>query len=146
VQQVVSVVPVQAAPTGLQVEAAAQRSTPWASGTHGARLQHWSRNWQTFPCAMQQAGLLPSQPVGHCCVPPPKQRITPFMSALQTAFLPLQQFCEAFTVPLAPQMLPGGLQLVPFEQVSSFVLQATLYPDGFTVSGVPPQHEAVESQ
>jgi hypothetical protein len=33
-----------------------------------------------------------------------------FESCLQTAFLPLQQFCEAFVAPLPPQMLPGGLQ------------------------------------
>lgn len=37
-----------------------QRSTPCASGTHGARPQHWSRNWQTSPCGMQQFGSLPS--------------------------------------------------------------------------------------
>jgi hypothetical protein len=42
---------------------------------------------------------------------------------LQTAFLPSQQFCEAGTAPEPPQMLPGGLQDWPFEQVrSSFVL------------------------
>lgn len=48
---------------------------------------------------------------------PPKQRMMPFESALQTAFFPSQQFWDAFTVPLPPQMLPGGLQLWPFEQV-----------------------------
>lgn len=48
---------------------------------------------------------------------PPKQRMMPLESGLQTIFLPLQQFWEAFTAPLPPQMLPGGLQLVPFEQV-----------------------------
>lgn len=37
----------------------------------------------------------------------------PLPSGLQTAFLPSQQFCEAFTAPLPPQMLPGGLQAVP---------------------------------
>jgi hypothetical protein len=52
---------------------------------------------------------------------PPKQRMMPFESALQTAFLPSQQFCEALTVPLPPQMLPGGLQLVPLEQVGGAV-------------------------
>lgn len=41
----------------------------------------------------------------------------PLESALQTVFLPSQQFCDAFTVPLPPQMLPGGLQLVPLVQV-----------------------------
>ena len=41
----------------------------------------------------------------------------PLESALHTAFFPSQQFCEAFTVPLPPQMLPAGLQLCPFEQV-----------------------------
>jgi hypothetical protein len=37
-----------------------QRSTPCASGTHGASPQHWSRNWQTSPCGMQQFASLPS--------------------------------------------------------------------------------------
>jgi hypothetical protein len=41
----------------------------------------------------------------------------PLVSGLQTSFLPLQQFCDALTVPLPPQMLPGGLQLVPLLQV-----------------------------
>jgi hypothetical protein len=42
---------------------------------------------------------------------------------LQTAFFPLQQFWEAGTAPEPPQMLPGGLQAWPPEQVrSSFVL------------------------
>jgi hypothetical protein len=44
-------------------------------------------------------------------------------SCLQTAFLPSQQFCEALVAPLPPQMLPGGLQAWPLEQVrSSLVL------------------------
>jgi hypothetical protein len=42
------------------MQAPPQRRTPWASGTHGARPQHCSRNWQTFPWAMQQAGSFPS--------------------------------------------------------------------------------------
>jgi hypothetical protein len=40
----------------------------------------------------------------------------PFESGLHTAFCPSQQFCEAFTDVLAPQMLPGGLQAVPLSQ------------------------------
>lgn len=70
---------------------------------------------------MQQPGRFGSYPVGQAeqssLGHPPKQRMMPFASALQTAFFPSQQFCEAFTVPLPPQMLPGGLQLVPFEHV-----------------------------
>ncbi|HEX9106462.1 MAG TPA: hypothetical protein VF832_04530 [Longimicrobiales bacterium] len=50
---------------------------------------------------------------------PPKQRGMLFESSLQTFFLPSQQFCEAFA-PVAPQMLPGGLQDVPLSQ-SCFV-------------------------
>lgn len=49
---------VQAPVVGMQ--APPQRSTPVASGTHGARPQHWSRNWHTSPCGMQQFGSLPS--------------------------------------------------------------------------------------
>lgn len=116
--------PVQALPSVLHVLTSAHRSTPEESGTHGAWLQHWSRNWQTSPGWMQQLGLVPSQPVGQLADPPPKQRMMPFMSALHTAApLPLsvvQQFCEALTVPWPPQMLPGGLQLWPFVQVMSF--------------------------
>jgi hypothetical protein len=37
-----------------------QRRTPVASGTQGVPPQHWSRNWQTFPCAMQQFGSFAS--------------------------------------------------------------------------------------
>jgi hypothetical protein len=40
----------------------------------------------------------------------------PFESALQTSFLPPQQFWEALMSVLAPQMLPGGLQDWPLEQ------------------------------
>jgi hypothetical protein len=40
----------------------------------------------------------------------------PFMSCLHTAFLPEQQFWDAFTSVEAPQMLPGGLQLCPLSQ------------------------------
>jgi glycine cleavage system aminomethyltransferase T len=55
--------------------------------------------------------------------PPPKQRQIWFESCLQTAFLPAQQFWEAFVAPEPPQMLPGGLQAWPFVQVrSSLVL------------------------
>jgi hypothetical protein len=42
----------------------------------------------------------------------------PLVSALQTAFFPSQQFWDALTVPLPPQMLPGGLQLWPFVQAT----------------------------
>ena len=44
---------------------------------------------------------------------------------MQTAFLPSQQFCDAFTAPEPPQMLPGGLHDVPLVQrKSSFVLES----------------------
>jgi hypothetical protein len=69
---------------------------------------------------MQHSGSFASQPVGHAVVPPPKHRMIPFESALQTAALPSQQFCDAFTWPWPPQMLPGGLQLVPPVHVRSF--------------------------
>jgi hypothetical protein len=62
----------------------------------------------------------------------------PFESALQTAFLPSQQFWEAFS-PSAPQMLPGGLHAVPLSQRLSSAVQTTLAPD-------PLQHASVESQ
>lgn len=126
-QQLASPAPAHCAPSGLQVELdpPPQRSTPCASGVHGANPQHWSRNWQTSPWAMQQFGSVALQPVGHvwsqpfapqCCGGPPKQRMMPFASALQTSFLPSQQFWEAFTSVLAPQMLPGGLQAPPLLQ------------------------------
>jgi hypothetical protein len=57
---------------------------------------------------------------------------------LQTAFLPSQQFWEAFS-PSAPQMLPGGLQAVPLSQRLSSGVHSTLAPD-------PLQHASVESQ
>ncbi len=44
-----------------------------------------------------------------------------FESCLHTAFLPSQQFCDAFVAPLPPQMLPGGLQDWPFVHVWSFL-------------------------
>lgn len=45
----------------------------------------------------------------------------PFESGLQTAFWPAQQFCDAFTAPEPPQMLPGGLQAwPPLQRKSSF--------------------------
>jgi hypothetical protein len=59
--------------------------------------------------------------LGQASDPPPKQRAIPFMSRLQTAFLPSQQFCEAGS-PAAPQMFPGGLQAVPPPQRKSLVL------------------------
>ena len=62
-QQLGSSAPVHAACSAVQVESV-QRRTPSAPGTHGAKLQHWSRNWQTLsgpgPGGMQQAGLLAS--------------------------------------------------------------------------------------
>ena len=68
-----------------------------------------------------QHGAWPVYPVGQLPEPPPKQRGMPLLSSLQTAFLPSQQFCEAFTEPPsrrtgAPQMFPDGLQLVPLLQ------------------------------
>jgi hypothetical protein len=49
----------------------------------------------------------------------------PFESGLQTAFLPSQQFCDAFTAPEPPQMLPDGLHDVPLVQrKSSLVLES----------------------
>jgi hypothetical protein len=45
-------------------------------------------------------------------------------SGLHTAFLPSQQFWEAF-VPFCPQMLPGGLQEPPLSQVCSVELHCT---------------------
>jgi hypothetical protein len=64
-QQLPSSAPAHAPPCAVQ-EAVVQRRTPWSSGTQGAKLQHWSRNWQTPPGAvavpegMQQAGLFAS--------------------------------------------------------------------------------------
>ena len=40
-------------------------------------------------------------------------------SGLHTSFLPSQQFCEALTLVLTPQMLPGGLHAWPLLQVLS---------------------------
>jgi len=73
-QQDGSSAPVHAAPTAVQLAGAAQRRTPAASGTQGARLQHWSRNWQTLPGWMQHCGLFAVQPVGQVEDWPPKQR------------------------------------------------------------------------
>jgi hypothetical protein len=93
---------------------------------------------------MQHCGSFASQPVGHAVVPPPKQRMTPFVSALHTAFFPSQQFCEAFTAPEAPQMLPGGLQEPPLSQVLSVGSQWTHCDDG--ARWLMLQHDASESQ
>lgn len=91
----------QIAPLGRHwVGGSTQRRMPSAPGVHGAPPQHWSRNWQMAPGWMQQLGSLPSQPVGQVGVTvPPKQRMMPFESGLQTTE-PLpppswQQFCEA---------------------------------------------------
>ena len=84
-------------------------------------------------------------------------------SCLQTVFFPSQQFCDAGTAPLPPQMFPGGLQDWPVVQVKSswvrgswaggpgwvpVVSQNTPY--GFDAewraSGEPPQQASVRSQ
>ena len=81
-QQLPSSAPAQAAWSAAQV-GRVHRSTPSAPGTQGAKLQHWSRNWQTLavpvPGGMQQPGLVASYPVGQLPVQtlpgqPPKQR------------------------------------------------------------------------
>ena len=81
-QQLASSAPAQAPCSAVQV-GSVQRSTPSAPGTHGAKLQHWSRNWQTLaapvPGGMQQPGVVASYPVGQPAgqtLPgqPPKQR------------------------------------------------------------------------
>ena len=63
-QQLGSSGPAHAPPAVVQVDAAVQWSTPDASGTHGAPLQHWSRNWHTLaapvPGGMQQPGVFAS--------------------------------------------------------------------------------------
>ncbi len=66
----------------------------------------------------------------------------PFESALHTAFLPSQQSCEALTVPLPPQMLPGGLHAPPLSHV--WLAHWTACEEG--TSPLTLQHEAVESQ
>ncbi len=64
-QQLPSSGPPHAPPCAVQ-EAVVQRRTPWSSGTQGAKLQHWSRNWHTppgavaVPAGMQQAGSFAS--------------------------------------------------------------------------------------
>ena len=70
---------------------------------------------------MQHSGSFASQPVAQVVDLPPKQRMIPFTSALQTSFLPEQQFWDAFTSRDAPQMLPGGLQEPPPSQRFSAV-------------------------
>lgn len=70
----------------------------------------------------------------------------PAESALQTSFFPSQQFWDALTVPLPPQMFPGGLQAVPLSQTCFCVSQVISYPLGLLSSGDPPQHAAVASQ
>jgi hypothetical protein len=100
---------------------------------------------------MQQLGFAPSQPVGQvasqplfpqCAGGPPKQRMMPLESGLQTSFFPSQQFCDAFTSVEAPQMFPGGLHAPPLSQVCSVGLQATSWATPvFTL-----QQAAVESQ
>jgi hypothetical protein len=62
-QQLLSSAPWHGAWSAVQV-GWVQCSTPVSSGTHGAKLQHWSRNWQTLavpvPVGMQHCGLLAS--------------------------------------------------------------------------------------
>jgi hypothetical protein len=62
-QQLESSAPAQPPWSAVQV-GRVQRRTPSAPGTHGAKLQHWSRNWQTLsapvPGGMQQPGVLAS--------------------------------------------------------------------------------------
>jgi hypothetical protein len=63
-QQLPSSAPWQDAWRAVQ-EGTVQRRTPAWSGTQGAKLQHWSRNWQTppllpVPAGMQQLGSLAS--------------------------------------------------------------------------------------
>jgi hypothetical protein len=49
------------APNGTHaVVGGVQRRTPVESGTQGLPLQHWSRNWQISPGAMQQLGSFES--------------------------------------------------------------------------------------
>ncbi len=139
-QQPWSCGPVQAPPLG--VHASVQRRIPSWPGTHGAPLQHWSRNWQTWPCWMQQSGSEASHPAGQLVLFPPKHRRMPFESGLQTSFFPSQQFCDAFTSVLAPQMFPGGLQAPPLSQVCSVGLQAT----SWAAPVLTLQQAAVESQ
>jgi len=92
---------------------------------------------------MQQAGSVALQPAGHGVVLPPKQRMMPFASGLQTSFLPSQQFCDAFTSFEAPQMLPGGLHAPPLSQVWS-VLHSTRCEGG--TDALMLQQASVESQ
>ncbi len=62
-QQLASSAPAHAPWSAVQV-GRVQRSTPSAPGTQGAKLQHWSRNWQTLaapvPGGMQQPGVVAS--------------------------------------------------------------------------------------
>jgi hypothetical protein len=69
---------------------AAQRESPSSPAKHKLPLQHWSRNWQTAPVAMQQPAP-PVYPEGHIDEYPPKQRGIPAESSLQASFMPLQQ-------------------------------------------------------
>ena len=116
---------VQDAPKGVQEVAALPPPhfsfiPSLGSGAHAWPLQHWSLNWHAWAGSMQHLGSEPSYPVGQVELQwslgqPPKQRGMLFESSLQTAFLPSQQFWEAFA-PVAPQMFPGGLQDVPLSQ------------------------------
>jgi hypothetical protein len=74
-----------------------QRRTPSAPGVQGAPPQHWSWNWQIAPGWMQHCGSFASQPRGQVVQQPlslqqpggpPKQRMMPAESGLQTSCLP----------------------------------------------------------
>lgn len=104
------------------------------------------------PGGMQHCGSFPSQPVGQVAViGPPKHRMMPFESGLQTG-LPLpvpswQQFCDAFTSVEAPQMFPGGLQAPPPSQVwSAWQWTALGSPSPPGSVWLMLQHDAVVSQ
>jgi hypothetical protein len=113
---------VQPAPSGMQAfSGAAQRRIPEASGTHGARLQHWSWNWQTCPIPMQQFAFVPFQPVVQVALPPPKHRQIWFESCLHTSDPLMPPVVQQLSFIFGPQRLPGGLQLPPRSQ--RYVLQ-----------------------
>lgn len=57
VQQLFVPVGLHGVPTGSHVTAVHREAPPSRPGTQGRPLQHWSRNWQTLPAAMQQPGV-----------------------------------------------------------------------------------------
>jgi hypothetical protein len=87
--------------------------------------QHWLESWQLLPSEMQQAGSVPSWPLGHVALAPPKHLGVPDASSLHTARWPLQQFWEALmarTPPSGslaePHTLPAALQDTPLSHRS----------------------------